>query len=1148
MVTFPSLVRLGALVAILALPMATAAELAAVLRLPELAQERSWTVTGAPAAGLGVGERAGWLEASFRAAKGNTGRLLLRTPVAIPDWASDLTFRCTNNGATSGLRLRAVISDASGAEFRFQTVSRFSFKGGVFFPEHNERRVREERFHTPGLARPVPVTQAGGTVMPPHGNLVPQRPFTLLGFELDGEQQKPDDSQTWLYATDFALTRLTPTGTSGHYLFRDQEQFAELEPAPFLTLGDFGRWYGRRFDLAWEVCADYAGQPVLAGAQSVRLPTLGWDEGPGRDYPIRLAQRLTLPTLGEGTWWVRVKVRWFRGETPQPDEILTRDYRLDVVKGAAVGRLLPWPAAADLPGTLIRIAPERTSLIWAADEAFRLDLRFSKPEAATCLAVVEVRNAGDGQLVRQQELTPAWDAAGRAVLTVDLADLPAGSYRVRGLLRSGERVIDEITRQVGRQATAVAAVPALPAGVLKALDLRDGARAMFPLRPIVDDGLRKDPQSDWDTYLRPFLDRAGELSHDLELAVAWNEVEQQPGVFDWRGVDRFIDAAGKRGLQVLLCPEFRAGAVPEWLPGRFVRDPAGRISGSTAYTFHGVRPDYVHAAAVRDGVQGFVSAMAKRYAGHVGVQGYFLCFEHPCDAPWAGWFEGYSPEAIAAFRAHAKQNLGSLDELNRRWRSDLRTWADLIPPSRLGTFSDRCWLDWTGFRAASIDGFLKGLVESVRAVDAQRLIVVYGDGVRDFPWYRDRGCMLANGGSHDAMQIPGYAAMGLLGIAERTEDHSPGNWSAYFPTQLDASVFAMTMGGGANTHCKAFVRTRFAFKDAEDPEVSLGRYRRFQPIWQALRQTGPPPIDTVLFTTADGARSTYGAWGTDTWAFLNAMQAHVPVALGYADLWQKARLLILPTGQATLLEDASMDRIATYAEQGGTLLMWAESGRRSVDRPDEDWVLLRRFGFTPPAKPNQPDKVTKAQPVPGDIFPATATAFTLRGCWDMPAETGGTVAAHRADDPTRPVMSWRQVGKGRVLVVWAETALPPMNLPADAGYPFLRDIARWAGARLTTDSDQPLFWLNLLADRDGRTWYGLVHLGQWQGVPKAAAKGQVRWPGLPDGTYAVSEMISGRELGTLDAATLRGSGIDVDLAPRAVAVFRFRAPSSEKIP
>jgi hypothetical protein len=59
MVTFPSIARLGALVAILALPAATAAELAAVLYLPELGQERSWTVTGPPAAGLAAGLAAG---------------------------------------------------------------------------------------------------------------------------------------------------------------------------------------------------------------------------------------------------------------------------------------------------------------------------------------------------------------------------------------------------------------------------------------------------------------------------------------------------------------------------------------------------------------------------------------------------------------------------------------------------------------------------------------------------------------------------------------------------------------------------------------------------------------------------------------------------------------------------------------------------------------------------------------------------------------------------------------------------------------------------------------------------------------------------------------------------------------------------------
>jgi hypothetical protein len=525
------------------------------------------------------------------------------------------------------------------------------------------------------------------------------------------------------------------------------------------------------------------------------------------------------------------------------------------------------------------------------------------------------------------------------------------------------------------------------------------------------------------------------------------------------------------------------------------------------------------------------------------VQGYFFCFEHPSDAPYAGWYEGYAAESIAEFRDYAKNELGDLDTVNRRWHTNFASWTDLVPPSRLGEFTDRYWADWLRFRADAINGFLKGLVSTARAVDPHRLIVVYGDGVREPAWFRDQGCLMANGGSHDAMQIPAYASFGLLGLPERTEDHSPGNWTAYFPTQPDASVFAMMTGGGINTHCKAYVRIRFGLEDAKDPEVSLGRYKRFMPIWTALRQTEVPPIDTRFFAADDGrllsGRSTWGAWGSDTWGFLGAMQAHVPIAAGKADLWREARLLMLPTAAATVLDDSTMDDLAKYAEEGGTLLMWGDSGRRSIDRPDEEWVLLRRFGFTPPAGPCQEQRRVKAVPVAGDVFPATAKPFTVRDYWETAVTPETNTVATINGDAAKPLVVWRAAGKGRVLVIWGKTVLPPMVADGDANYAFLRDVARWAGARLTADSDQPLFWLNLLAGRDGKSWFGLVHMGEWQGVPSKAASGQVRWLTLPDGTYQVTELIHRRDLGRQSGEALRTTGMPVTLGPREVGIYQI---------
>lgn len=1130
---------------------AGAADLAAVSRLPELTRASAWTVQAATPGQLAVESRQAWLEAQFQTMGGAApARLLLKEPLAVPDWASDFTFRATNNGAVAALYLRAVVRDAKGLEFRYHTLSRFSFAGGVFSTHAAERRVREDRFHTPGLGRPVTVPRAGGNILPPRPNVQPQRPLTLVGLEWEAApQQERDGSVTNLYLTDFAFTGLTPRGCAGYYLFRDQDQYSELEPLPFLTVADFGRFYGRRFDIAWEAFADYAGQPVLAGSASFRMATIGYDQSEqGRLYPLLLAQRLVLPLASEGTWWVRAKLRWYREDKGLPTEIVTRDYRLDVLKGAPASRLPAWPAAADLPGTAMRIAPERNSLVWSPTEPFACAVRFTRPAEgkAPTSALVEARTFGDGTLVRQVQAPLAWDESGHQAVVLDLADQPAGAYRIRAALLAGDQVCDELVRVIGRQSPAAPPAAAIPAGVPSGLDLRDGPRPLFHLTPILDSNVRKDPLTDWEQYWRPFLDKADTLSRDLELHLSWDELEPLPGVYEWRGVDRFLDYAQARGLQTLLQPEIRAQSVPEWLPGCFERDAAGRALGSNAYLFHGARPNYVHAEPVRAGAHRLARTVAERYRGHAGVQGYYFCFENPCDAPWAGWYEGYGPESVAAFRTYARREWGDLAKLNARWQTAFTTWDELTPPARPATADERFWVDWLRFRAEAIDDFLKGFVTSVRAVDKHRLVMVYGEGVRDLAWYRDQGCMIANGGSHDAMHIPGYAAVGLQGLPERTEDHSPGNWTAYFPSQLDASVFAMTTGGGGNTHCKAFVRIRFGLKDAADPDVSLGRFRRFQPIWQALRPTTVPPLDTRLFADETArlvaTHSTQAAWATDTWAFLNAMQAHVPVAAS-KELSQDVRLLIVPDSLRTLA-DATVDQLTAWVERGGTLMMWADCGRRSLDRPGEDWVLLRRFGFPAPTGECREGRQVQAVPLPGDIFPPGAQPFTLRDDWEMPAVPEATTAAARGGDPNRPLLSWRQLGQGRVLVFWAQTALPPLNAPAGAGYPFLRDIARWAGVRLTCDSDQPLFWVNLLAGRDGKTWFGLVHLAQWQGVPSQGAAGQARWLTLPDGDFGVTELTRGQNLGTFTGKRLREEGLPVRLDPREVAIFQLRSLSS----
>lgn len=240
-----------------------------------------------------------------------------------------------------------------------------------------------------------------------------------------------------------------------------------------------------------------------------------------------------------------------------------------------------------------------------------------------------------------------------------------------------------------------------------------------------------------------------------------------------------------------------------------------------------------------------------------------------------------------------------------------------------------------------------------------------------------------------------------------------------------------------------------------------------------------------------------------------------------------------------MLDDALVDRIVVYVERGGALLMAADAGRRTIGAPErDDWALLRRFGFAPPAGEPVEGRRESATPVAGDVFPEGARPFTLRETWDVGPQPGTETAAWFGGDRNRAAISWKPFGRGRVAVQWAETIVPPFFSPGDADHAFLADVAMWAGIEPLSAASDSRFWTYLLKATRGDAYYGMVHVGCWQNTPSAPVEGTVRWLALEAGTYRVTELVTGRDLGEHSADRLRDEGLELRLGPREVAIFR----------
>ena len=1073
-----------------------------------------------------------WLHVRLQGtAGGATRRLLLRTPAAIPAWATDLSFVSTNNGAEAELRTFVVVRDARGDEFLYYTVAPPSYERGVTFFTHPGHRVVATRHRTPGIARPKPTPLAAATLEGPRTNAAPVPPLTWIGLQVEAKGSEDPE----IYLHDFRFTAVTPATTRLHYLWQGRECFVEADGPPALSAAAVAaRWYGKRYALTWEARNVYAGQPVLSGAAEIQPSAMTWEaSGAGAAYPVALAKPIELPLDQVGTWWVRVTSRWSR-EGERTDEIHTEEYRLDVISSGAVPAS---PAMMDArpTGAHLRLAPDSSELILAAGKPNTLRLGCWKPDEPVDRVRVELL----GRTPQVWTAQPQW-IDGSFTMSVELPALAEGAYRVRATLLDGEREVDRAERTIGmRGAAASASKP--PVGIATWKQVLTRREPVFSMAALLPDDRRvlSDEEVAWNEQFKPFLDRASEVSREIEVPANWRSCEPLPGVYDFHALDRFLDHAGSKGLTVLIRPEFRAWDTPDWAPGQFERNDRGFVQGHPSYTFQGGRLNVVHASELRAGYRRYIAALVAHFTGHPALQGWMLCYEHPGDAAYAGWREGYAPETVQGFRtAMAEQR--DIAAANARWGTTFAAWKDVAGPRNED--GEAYWLDWLQFRCTAVNDLLKEFVTIVRARDAQRPIVMYRDGVTDFPWFRDQGCSFANGGSHDAMGLLEYAANDLEDLQERTEDHSPGDWTAYFPSQPDASVFAMLAGGWRNTSCKAFVFTNKHFADLADPDRSLGRYRRLLPLWTELRQTQSIGYQVMAVNDLTGPLLQDRSMGfstRDPWETLNFAQAQVPACLGRPAAWSQAKLLVAGGGHRTMTR-AVIDQLVTYVEGGGTLLMRADEGRACIEDPRADWVLLERLGFTRPAGVVRREAMAAAMPRDGRLWGADASSFMLRDTWAVPVSEKMQTEALFPDGGA--ALSWRPFGKGRVAVLWAQTLIPPMyGLASGTGFPLYRAAAAWAGAGLPVASDNQLFWTNFLVGKKPGDFYGLAHLGQWQGEPSGREATRLHWQRLPPGRYRVTELLSGRDLGEATRQQLATEGQPLELGPREAAIFRFSA-------
>jgi len=1119
---------------------------------PQLHAAEEWSAGGPQAANLKVVSQRAALEVTFDAAPGAVADLLLKTPVAIPEGTDDLSFLLSGQLEASQLGLDVIFEDAKGVQWyaRTKLPGANEYHGALGVVNTGQLKGRTVRVSVPAFSQP-----SNGRFYRSNTASTPPYPWKWIGLRFLGDRQPHHkDAPTALYLRDFALSqhavrtseytgiRAELSGKPTAYAGRRVEFCEELDGRPGVALFDMYSGAGT-YQVHWELFKDYAGAPAASGDGVLKAES-GSNAEP---LPLQMASQVDFPRLARGTYWLRWRAHYFPGKVEgAPAGIVDGQERLYIHQSRVEDEL----KIAEAQAGWLTVRPRGQSFVASSAEEMGLNVSVQRSDP---LDEWKIRYSVTTPHLRTKvtvgTLPLEFTENGQGTTRIDLSQLEPGAYRAEIELLAKDKVLDRQEVLIGLKNTPQASGPLskLPDGVLDWKQALKRKEPYFHLSPMWHSATwGMEDRNRW-YWFENFLNQAATVSRDIEYETPWSILEPLPGVYDWEEMDKFLAKSRELGLQVLVWPGFW-GEEPAWLPSVPTQAADGRIFFDFVYDFYGARQDYANTPELQEALLGALRSVVDHTRDHPAVQGYFLIQELPADAPFMNWMSGYGERERIGYREAMGMKFSDPSVLARRWGREVKAFSEIEPPAEKA--SNREWLDWLDFRGGSYDAFMGRLLSTVREMDPFRPVFVYGDlfGISlkssEFP---ERGFAKANGGSHDAIHPFSISQIGLNGVLQRTEDHWPGKWTGYFPEVLDASVFAMSYGGGLGMNCKHYLFTYLPelgkdrllkFDDLRKPPYSLDRFEKFMPIWSAMRPADRMPVeiqellDTEAGLLTNKTLNRNGLW--DGEAQMACYRAQINFGAEEFPGVAKARLILMIKSHLGTLTRERIEQIKAYIAGGGSVLMLPEVGRNCVEEPGADWVLLRELGFAPPQPLDASE--TLARPVDGQQFAPDLAPFAIRRAWPHAPNEGEAVVAVGTKTGA-PALTWRPFGKGKVAVAWTEK-LPPRGMDGPRGN-VLKAVSHWAGIADVMAADNPAFWMNMLHDAGSGRYFGLAHAGQFLGKPTGSTKGAVRYR-LPEGRkYRVTELISGKDMGVLDGGEIWNKGIHLSLDPRQVAIFLF---------
>lgn len=675
-----------------------------------------------------------------------------------------------------------------------------------------------------------------------------------------------------------------------------------------------------------------------------------------------------------------------------------------------------------------------------------------------------------------------------------------------------------------------------------------------------------EPEAQGIKHFRTFLMDTKQAADNFTYMVDIADFEVLPGVFEFSFLDNVMDAAADYGCKVTV----RLAHADKNVTYRWPKY-------SRQHNYDGTEIDqhYYGAYAVADPRMTKLwldayRALYDRYGKHTAFQGYYVMLPGGewcvVDKPWQGMIAGYSDVTGEGFRDFLQNNMKlNLKELNKRWKTDYKTWNDVAPPMpdlKSGSTPDlrMQWVDFNRFKASlSTDFWFPLAINSIRKYDKKRVTIIYGSPNKYKNLYGKLD-YCHNGGNHYGNKAGEFVDAWEKGkIGWITEPHHPHRWAAYGdPAEkgwvLDWSVWVMTSqagGGGANLHIYYIPNPTLDLAAHYGGAYAVDRFEIFKPILEELItiKLQEPPIEVAVmqdpYTLYCKHRTTFGARLDDLKRWYELLKTDSINFENFSEDRQQNYKLLLPNILDEVMSEKNVDSLNKLVRNGAKMIMTANTGKYVPELGTQPFQLLRKLKITPPQgtfvqnKTGVVAQVNETNPLfkQGDKLPFFTLADLQKDLqsdsikkdfWKYPYRwipqtdyfgfypenktTNGKILARFPDGGV--AMSLHQVGKGEVIVFWG---IPDMRDDKLKG--MMAKAGEWADAISPRRGSPIPRTLEAHSDMLKRH-YALLY----QETPGTYTQ---KLSTVPDGKWFLDDMVSGQKLGTYNGEELRSQGLAV---------------------